>query len=384
MTAIKHIYLIAGEASGDRLGAQAMEELKARFPSAVFSGIGGAMMQARGLKSLFPMEELSVMGIMEIAPHIPSLLQRIKQTVADIEAKNPDIILSIDSPDFCFRVMKKVKERGITKAKRIHYVAPTVWAWRPGRARKIAAFLDGIICLFPFEPDYFLKEGLLAVFAGHPVMNSGLPSADGSLFREERGITSGQKALGVFLGSRRSEIARHGKIFQKALKEINRRIPGLHIITPTLPHLEPLVYDILKDYPGTVHITSEADMKWSAFKACDAAIAVSGTVGLELAIAGVPHCIAYRASPLTAAIVRRVVKVKYAHLGNILLNRGAIPEYIQEKCTDYSIAREAIAILSDEQKRREQKNAFLQITEKISPPSKTALSAFVEKIAGGA
>jgi len=173
----KHIYLIAGEASGDFLGAQLMKAMKVQAPETTFSGVGGDLMIAEGLDSLFPMEDLSVMGIWEVLPRLRLILKRIKQTKEDILGVKPDVVVSIDAPDFSFRVQKKVRKAydGAQEIapKLVHYVAPTVWAWRPKRANKIAKFLDGIICLFDFEPDYFTQVGLKAISVGHPMMESG-------------------------------------------------------------------------------------------------------------------------------------------------------------------------------------------------------------------
>ncbi|MEM6780828.1 MAG: lipid-A-disaccharide synthase [Pseudomonadota bacterium] len=380
MSALKKVYIIAGEASGDRLGAQAMAELKAAYPDVQFFGIGGPMMSEQGLESLFPMEELSIMGFIEIAPNLISILKRIKQTIQNIEEINPDLILTIDSPDFCFRVAKGVHKNGKTNAKLVHYVAPTVWAWREGRAKKIAGFLDGILCLLPFEPSYFEKEGLKANFVGHPVMQSGILNADGSVFREEAGIAQNEKTLGVFLGSRRAEIKRLGPVIRDALFELADEREKLHLIVPTLPHLKDQVFKCLKDYPGPLHITVRPDLKWHAFKACDAAIAVSGTVGLELAIANVPHLIAFNMTPMTWEIVKRVVKVRHAHLANILMDDDVVPEFIQPNCKVNLIAEKAHELLNDSAMQDQQRSHFQTVRDKISPQSKTAISDFVDEI----
>ncbi len=374
------IYIIAGEASGDRLGAQAMQELAQRYPGAQFFGVGGAAIQEHGLNSLFPMEELSVMGFVEILPNLMYILKRIRQTILHVEEVSPDLLLTIDSPDFCFRVAKGVQKRGKISAKKVHLVAPTVWAWRAGRAKKVAAFLDGMLCLLPFEPPYFDEVGLQAAFIGHPVMQSGILEAHGQIFRDEAGISSREKTLGVFLGSRRSEIRRLGPVIKEALVRLHDEREKLHLIVPTLPHLEPLVFATLKDYPGALHITAEADMKWHAFKACDAAIAVSGTVGLELAIANVPHLIAFNMTPFTWEIVKRVVKVRHAHLANILLDRDVVPEFIQPNCKAELIADAADRLLHDGEACATQRERFEEVRQLIQPPSKAPVADFVENV----
>ena len=377
------IYIIAGEASGDRLGADAMRQIKSEFGSETeFYGIAGPLMQAEGMQSLFPMEELSIMGVFEIVPRLIHILKRIQQTILNIEEINPDAILTIDAPDFSFRVQKGIKTRNHIQAKQLHYVAPTVWAWRPKRAQKVASFLDGMLCLFPFEPEYFEKEGLKAAFVGHPVVNSGLLEADGNVYREAAGITQSEKTLGVFLGSRRGEIKRHGAILSEALRLMQRDNPRLklHVITPTLPHLKDQVFQTLKTYDGALHVSSDPDMKWHAFKACDTAIAVSGTIGLELAIAGVPHLIAYKMNALTAALAKRMVTVKYAHLANIMMDEAIIPEFIQENCKPDIIADMAQNLLSDNALRAEQKQQLSAIQSEVTPPAEGTISGFIKGI----
>lgn len=379
-----HVYIIAGEASGDQLGAEAMRSVKRTFGSHVrFSGIGGALMAEEGLHSLFPMEELSLMGIIEIVPQLRHILKRIQQSVENVEEVNPDIILSIDSPDFCFRVQKRVMERGKCKAKRVHYVAPTVWAWREGRAQKIAGFLDGLMCLFPFEPPYFEKEGLKTRFVGHPVLQNGIIEAVPDDFLEETGIAGSEKTLGIFLGSRKSEIKRMGKIICDALYLISAKHPDLHVIAPTLPHLEGAVFDVLKEYDGPLHITTEQHLKWSAFKACQTAIAVSGTVGLELAVADVPHVIGYKVNSLTYEIVRRMVKVRHAHLANIMLDDRIVPECIQPDCKPEIIAGFVNEMLDDPLIGGKQKVSFDKVRAKIKPPATDVVATFLAEVLVG-
>ncbi|MDA0998848.1 MAG: lipid-A-disaccharide synthase, partial [Proteobacteria bacterium] len=200
------VYLIAGEPSGDALGAKLMTALRAETGGGVeFAGVGGAMMTAEGLTTLFPMSDLTVMGIAEVLPNILTILSRIRQTAADVAARRADVVVTIDAPDFCFRVAKRLKGKGIPL---VHYVAPSVWAWRPGRARKIAALVDHVLCLLPFEPPYFQRVGLTATFVGHSILESGAGSGDGTGFRSRHGIPPSAPLLAVLPGSRGSEITR--------------------------------------------------------------------------------------------------------------------------------------------------------------------------------
>ncbi len=340
-----HVCGIAGEPSGDFLGGQLIKAIKELNPDIKFSGVGGANMQSTGLMSLFPYEDLAVMGIAEVLPKIPVLLNRISQTAKHIIETKPDVVVSIDSPDFCFRVIKKVKKAGGVLPKFVHYVAPTVWAWREGRAEKLANLVDGLICLFDFEPPYFEKHGLKTMTAGHPLVKGKAMSANGDVFRDDYAISNNDKTIGILFGSRRGEIKNTGKFLRDAAYTIAERMNGnVHIISPTLPHVKDSVYELLKDAPCAVHITTDSAEKYDAFKTMDIALAVSGTVGLELAALQVPHVIGYKTNPITAAIVRRMIKVKYAHLANIMADKEIVPEFIQEHCVAADIAEAAFSI----------------------------------------
>lgn len=386
-----HIFLIAGEASGDALGAALMRSIREKTGACVrFSGIGGAAMEGEGLVSLFPMQELSVMGLAEVLPKLNHFLKRIKQTVDNIEKSNPDILVTIDSPDFCLRVARavhrRVMNRRMNRVRLVHYVAPSVWAWRPGRAKKIAQFLDGLICLLPFEPAYFEKEGLKSVFAGHPVVDGPFTRADGARFRALAGIDPRRKLLCLLPGSRRSEIARTGAILVQAASRIAAEMPGIGIVVPTLPHLRGRIKDALKEIDKERIFIVDGVGRADAFAACDAALATSGTVGLELAAAGVPHVIAYRMNPVTWQAVRRMVRVRYAHLVNILLDAPVVPEFLQAECTADRIAPVVMDLLrggavADGQKCRFAE-AMAQLGQGRDPSPADRAARFVLEIAG--
>lgn len=329
------IFIIAGEDSGDQLGAALIPALQKIFPDVELRGIGGPAMLGAGLpESLFPMDKLSVMGIAEILPRIPKFLRLIAQTVQAATVFDPDFVITIDAPDFSFRVQKQLKQKNV-RAQKIHYVAPTVWAWRAGRAQKVAQFLDGMICLFPFEPIYFEKEGLKSCFAGHPVMQSPVFAGDGAAFRAQHGLTATDKVLGLFCGSRRSEL----DVSVPLLKDIAQTLCAagrqMSIVIPTLPKWHSFLEDSFKSLPCKVIVSSEPAEKWNAFRSADIAIAVSGTVALEIALAGIPHVILYKMNKWTWEIIKRVSKTKFAHLGNILLGHLLYPEFIQDNaCTE--------------------------------------------------
>ncbi len=362
------LFFIVGEDSGDALAAPLIRALQ-NYPeggkNVECMGIGGPLMEEEGFETLLPMDQISVVGIWEILPKLLHLLRIKKAILEEIELKQPDAVITVDFPDFNFHIAKNLKKRGIYKGKIIHYVAPSVWAWRPERAQKIAQFLDGIMCLLPMEPEYFTKHHLKAEHVGHPLIVSDAKSATGDIFLKENEIPDSAKTLGLFFGSRESEFKNLSSIIKSAAKMIYDVEDNLHIIAPTLPRLEYDVQNILKDFNLPVYVISNPLMKWEAMKACDVGIAVSGTVGLELAYAGVPHIICYKVNPVTAFLIKKLIKIKHVHLANILLGKDVVPELLQEKCVPEIIAQSAIDILQDKKLREEQKTAFMELDAKL-------------------
>lgn len=329
------VFLSAGEPSGDFLGSQLMKALKAQLGDSVtFVGLGGALMTEQGLSSLFPIEELSIMGLAEVIPHIWRIRRRIQETIAAIETIRPDIVVTIDSPGFNFRVGKALKKRN-KSIPLVHYVAPSVWAWRPGRARKVAQFLDHLLVILPFEPPYFLKEGLPTHFVGHPVVELGLENSKDPTFRKRHGISVSAPILTLLPGSRRGEISRLLPIFQETTLRLQQKHPDLRVVIPTLPHLKDQVQHLFTR-PSIIVTTLEE--KFAAYGESHAALAASGTVSLELVAAGLPMVVAYKLNSLTHFLVKRLVKVKFACLVNLLMNEEVVPERLQKDCTPEKLA----------------------------------------------
>ncbi len=356
------VYLIAGEPSGDNLGAGLIDSIRARCPDARFMGVGGPEMQARGLDSLFPMSDLSVMGIAEILPRLRLLLRRIRETASHVRDNHPDVVVTIDSPDFSFRVAHRLRGQRIPL---VHYVAPTVWAWRPKRAAKVANLYDHLLTLFPFEPPYFEREGLATTFVGHPVINNDV--GDGERFRANLNIGIDIPVLCILPGSRRSEISRLLPVFLKTLGQLRRQLPLLHGVIPTVPHLERDVRRMVEGTPN-ISIIVGPERKADAFAASNAALAASGTVALELAIAGVPSVIGYMLNAATAVLARRLVRIPYKSLANILLGREVMPERLQERCTPDELCAALTPLLSGGLERAQQLAAFGQVRGQLSRP----------------
>ena len=345
-------FLIAGEASGDLLGAHLMHALKKRLEGQVrFAGIGGPRMQAEGMDLLFPQAELAHFGLFELIRHVPHLLRRMKQTAEEIKRVRPAALITIDAPDFCFRVAKKVKAEGIPL---IHYVAPTVWAWRPGRAKKVAQFLNHLLVLLPFEPPYFTKEGLGCTFVGHPIVESDAGQGDANRFYARHKINPSTTLLTVLPGSRISEISRLMPLFGQTLELLKRSYPDMQIVLPTIPHLVDEVAQYSQHWPLPVLIVEGDQEKYDAFAASRAALACSGTVAVELALAKLPAVIAYKVSSLTYFLYRHLIKVRFANLVNIMHDRMVVPELLQLDCTPEKLAASLHHLLDNEEMRQTQ------------------------------
>lgn len=340
------VFLVAGEPSGDALGARLIAALRELTGGNLrIAGVGGELMREQGLESLFPMEELSVMGLAEVVPHLPRLLRRIRETAAAVDRTMPDALVTIDSPDFTRRVARRVAHRSIP---RIHYVAPTVWAWRPWRAKGFARDFSHLLALLPFEPPWFERVGLPCSFVGHPVVEIGADKGDGGAFRERNRIGPDIPLICVLPGSRRGEVSRLADDFGSTLNILAQKYPDLGIVVPTVEGVAPMVEAAVSDWPGSPVVVRGAQARFDAMAASNAALAASGTVALELALARVPTVIAYRVAPLTYFLARRLVHVDYANLVNIIENRPIVPELVQDACRPPLLAAELERMLGPE------------------------------------
>ena len=335
------LYLIAGEPSGDRLGAALMAGLKALSPGVEFHGIGGPLMQAEGMVSLFPMEELSIMGLVEVLPKYRALKRRIAEAAADVLAAQPAALITIDSPDFCLRVAALVKQSR-PDLRTIHYVAPSVWAWRPGRAAKMARHIDHVLALLPFEPPYMHAAGMTCDFVGHPVVSEPLASP------EERAVMAGEGPLLLALpGSRKGEVSRLCPVFGATIARLKAQHPTLRVALPTVRGVEPLVRDLTRDWAVAPQIITDAAQKRAAFALADVALAASGTVSLELAANACPMVIAYDMNRLTLWLMRRAAQVDTVTLVNLVSETRVVPEFIGARCQPDLIAPALEALLAD-------------------------------------
>ena len=346
--------LVCGEPSGDQLGAQLMAGLKAVAGENVkMTGVGGPAMEAQGLHSLFPLDATAVMGLREVVPRIPAILARVRQAADFALQTRPDAVVLIDSPDFTHRIAQRIK-RIDPSIRTVNYVAPQVWASRAYRARKMARYFDLVLALLPFEAPFFEAHGLHSVFVGHPVIERAARMKGGDALRKRLGIAPDAPLLVVLPGSRSSEIRFIFPQFRDAVRLIGSRVPGLQTIIATVPHVAARVRELSRDWPAPLHIVESEDDKFAAFDAADVALAASGTVTTELALANTPMVVGYKLGWLTYVLARPFINVPYVTLVNLLLEREAVPELLQRRCTPERLADAVTTLLRDPAARERQ------------------------------
>lgn len=354
------VFVIAGEASGDQLGAKLMAALAARTGGAVaFRGVGGAGMAAHGLASLFPISDIALVGFVAVARRLRQVLGRIKDTAAAIVAAPPDVLVLIDSPDFCHRVARRVR-RHLPGLPIVVYVSPTVWAWRPGRARAMAKWCDHVMALLPFEPgSHHALGGPPCTYVGHPLIERvhELRPEPGEAARRE----AEPPLLVVLPGSRHAELHHLLPTFGEALALLRERTGPFEAVLPTLPHLRPVIEAGVRRWPVKPLIVDSEAEKLAAFRRARAALAASGTVTLELALAGVPMIAAYRGSAIEAYAARRLIRLHMFILANLVLGEPVVPEYLQRDCTPDKLAAALAGILKPGPERERQIAAFARL-----------------------
>jgi lipid-A-disaccharide synthase len=368
----RRVFLIATEESGDRLGANLMKVLRQRLAGAVrFEGVGGQSMAREGLASLFPIEELSIMGFSAVLRQLPMILRRIRQTADAVTQASPDILVIIDSPDFTHRVARRVRARD-PSLPIVDYVSPSVWAWRPGRAGAMRGYVDHVMALLPFEPEAYRRlHGPPCSYVGHPLVEQIdmlRPDAD-----EQRRRHGQPPVVLVLPGSRRGEISHHMAVFGETLGLLD--LP-FEPVLPTMPHLQDVIREGVKGWPAQPRIIVGEQEKKAAFRSAHAALVKSGTVTLELALAGVPMIAAYKVGAVEAWILRRAIRGSSVILANLVIGENVVPEFLQQDCTAAKLAPALRDILSDSPLRRRQTEAFAELDAIMStggqPPSARA------------
>jgi len=357
-SAAPFIFLIAGEPSGDALGAALIAALRQRAGSALrVAGIGGERMREQGIESLVALEDLAVFGLVEVLPRVPLILRRIREVAAAVRAMRPDAVVTIDSPDFTWRVAARLRKQGEILPV-IHYVAPMVWAWRAGRARKMARWYDHLLALLPFEPRFFENAGLACTYVGHPVLESGADRGDAARFRTAHGIGPEELVVTVLPGSRGGEVRRHLPMLGDALGLLQSQVGHFRVAVPTVATVADAVAAAARDWPGRPVVLRGNEAKYDAFAASRAALAASGTVTLEVAMARLPMAVFYRMNRLTEALLRRLVRVRQYSLVNLLAEAPVVPELMGASLTAQRLAAEAAALIGDERVRAAQRQGY--------------------------
>ena len=322
-------------------------------------------MAVQGLDSLFPIRSLALMGLLEVVPKIFELQSLLRQTVADIKARQPDILVTIDSPGFTLRVLRALQP---TTLKRVHYVAPQVWAWREKRVKHYPGLWDELLCLLPFEPAFFAGYGLPARFVGHPVLESGAETGNAERFRARHGVPADVKVLTVMPGSRRTEVSRLLPILEATIRELQEPVVP---VVPLAGPVQELVRQRTASWPIPPILVAEEADKHDAFAASAAALTKSGTSTLELALANVPMLVTYRINPVSAVIARRMIKVKYASLLNLLLGQPVVPELLQYDSRPDRLAATLHQLLTDQNTVAAQRRGFSEALQMLRPPAGT-------------
>jgi lipid-A-disaccharide synthase len=369
---VRKVFLIATEESGDRLGANLMKVLRQRLGDAVrFEGVGGRAMAQQGLTSLFPIEELSIVGLAAVVKQLPKILRLIRQTTDAVAEAAPDILVIIDSPDFTHRVARRVRARDAA-IPIVDYVSPSVWAWRPGRARAMRRYVDHVLALLPFEPEAYVRlHGPPCSYVGHPLVEQiGALRPDAA---EQARRNGSPPVLLVLPGSRRSEIGHHMAVFGETLGRLQAHGAPFELILPTMAHLQSAVEEGVKSWPVQPQIVVGEQDKRAAFRIAHAALVKSGTVTLELALAGVPMVAAYRVGNAEAWVVRRAIRTSSIILANLVIGENVVPEFVQENCTPEKLLEPLREILTDSPLRQQQTRAFARLDTVMStgdqPPS---------------
>lgn len=363
------LYLIAGEHSGDALGAKLMAEIKARLGAGVvFDGVGGEDMAREGLVSLFPLSEVAVMGPVNIFKQLPRLIDRVHETVRDAVAVSPDAVVIIDSPEFTHPIAKRIRKR-LPAVPVIDYVSPSIWAWRPGRAKKMRAYVDHVLALLPFEPDAHARLGGPAcTYIGHALSErlDMIRSPNAESLRERLSLDPKKRVLVVLPGSRVSEVSRLMPPFGQTVQRLRDAMPdGLEVLLPVVPSVRGLVEEALKTWDVPVRfVEGEAD-KFAAFRLADAALAASGTVTLELGLVGTPAIVAYKVDAVVSHM-RFLLKLQTVVLANLVADEKIYPEFLQENATPEKMARALIPLLSHSSERAKQVEALSRIPERIA------------------
>ncbi len=379
-----HIFLVAGEESGDRLGAALIGAIRRRYPGARFSGVGGAQMAERGVSSLFPLGELAIIGFVGIVINLPRIVRRIRETADAVVAAKPDVLVIIDSPEFTHRVARRVRARA-PKIPIIDYVCPSVWAWRSGRARAMKHYVDHVLALLPFEPKVMSElGGPSCTYVGHPLIEQ-LSELRPNPEEARRRLADPPRLL-VLPGSRKREIRRMAPVFGDAVALVAARIDAIEVVVPSVPWLAGDVRAAMSAWQVPARVVTDVAEKHAAFRTARAALVKSGTSTLELALAGVPMVTAYKVPLIEEAVARALIKVDTVILANLVLGEKLVPEFLQGDCTAQALACALVPLFADNPERRRQIEAFGRLDNIMGigqdAPSERAAAVALDSVGG--
>ena len=367
----KRIMIVTGEASGDLHGAKLMSAMTAQLPDTKFFGVGGKNMAAKGCEILIPGEELAVMGIVEIVGHLPVILNAFNKLKREFYGCNkPDALVLIDFPEFNLRLARQAKKAGIPV---LYYVSPQVWAWRRGRVKKIAAVVDSLAAIFPFEPAFYDGQDILVKYVGHPLLDEFEEAGNCQNLRPRLQIAHNKKVVGLFPGSRHNELRYMLDTLVESAQLIFDKEPEVHFLVPVANTLSRA--DIQSRFPTELPVSfieSDDATIYDVATSCDTILTVSGTVTLQIALVGTPMAIFYKVSPLTYAIGKRLIKVDHAGLANIVAEDRIVPEFIQDMATPQNLADEALRVLNDSRYANNMRSALEQVHTKLGEPGCSA------------
>ena len=377
------VYILALEPSGDIIGSSLINSLRSKTNGMIqIAGVGGDQMQNSGLNSLFDPKELSILGIIEVFPKILTIVRRFFDTVNDINNISPDIFVSIDSWGFTGLIHKYLKKKN-KSIKRVRYVAPQVWAWRPGRAKELSNLVDHLLTLFSFEVNIFEQYGLKTTFVGHPTIYSLNNKNNLSDFRKVNSIPKNDLVISLLPGSRISEVKSLGPILLQTIINISKTYDNLNIIIPTVTNLREEIYTLFKDIKLPLFVITDYEEKINAMKSSNIAIAASGSVSLELAMLNIPHIITYKVNPISAILFKYLSLTKYVNIINYLSNDEIIPEFLQTKCNCKDLYEASIKLIQDKAIQDKQIKKFIELNERFlnddTNPSDIAANAILSE-----
>ncbi|MGL5361363.1 MAG: lipid-A-disaccharide synthase, partial [Bosea sp. (in: a-proteobacteria)] len=375
------LFIVTGEPSGDQLAARLLERLRPMLAGRelVLGGVGGPALAGQGLQSLFPQSDISVMGVAAVVGRLRLLLKRISETAQAAHTFQPDLLLTVDSPDFCLRVTKRLRKLS-PKVPIVHWVCPSVWAWRPARAKRMAPHVDHVLCLLPFEPEALQRlHGPAGTYIGHPLIERLSDLRPQMLAETTARAAKNDAEILILPGSRRSEVSRLMEVFSRAAANLSAQRPDVRYVLPAVDHVRPLIEAELTKWSVPVTVVSGEAAKLSAFRRARAALAASGTVTLELALAGVPTVAAYKVAGWEAAIARRLITVPSAILPNLIVGRSFVAEFIQQDCTPDALSSALDSLIDDGVPREAQLQGFREVEARMvgANPSEVAASVIL-------